>query len=302
VTLSIWQKVVVVLLGSGILGGTIYFWRTISQPRSLRHFESIPWVTYVHPNVEKLKQAQILNRDGKMREARDVVIKALTTAPRSPVTRELRDLLGEINTSIFFSDEPSPRKIEYTVKRGEALSLIARKLTSSAEAIMRVNKLASTLIHPSEKLFVPQLDFTITIDLSRNRVAVHDSHGFFTQYPIAYVDLLDSQRGTLQTRVKAKSFWTDGRRVTRNRATSDQAIPRIYLSHIGYVLYGVVERGETAGSEMEVEEEESGREPNVPEGGRLPQGIAMWKGDIAELELLIRKGTPVTVILDRPSS
>ena len=53
---------------------------------------------------------------------------------------------------------------------------------------MRVNDLDSTLIRPGEKLLVPRLDFTITIDLPRNRVVVHDSHGFLTQYPIAMAD------------------------------------------------------------------------------------------------------------------
>ncbi len=62
-----------------------------------------------------------------MTEARVVLIEALTSAPTSPVTRELRDLLGEINTRLFFSDHSSPRKKEYTVNSGDALSSIARK-------------------------------------------------------------------------------------------------------------------------------------------------------------------------------
>ena len=128
-------------------------------------------------------------RSGKLDEARTILFKALVTAPKSPVTRELRDLLGQVNTQIFFSNDPSPRKTEYTVQQGDALSSIARKLDSSAEAIIRVNNLDSTLIRPGEKLLVPQLDFTITIDLPRNRVVVHDNRGFFTQYPIVSAQL-----------------------------------------------------------------------------------------------------------------
>ena len=110
-----------------LFSGVGYFAHIVFQPAGIERYESIPWVTYVHPNVKKLKQAQVLVGEGKLDEARGILVKALITAPKSPVTRELRDLLGEVNTQIFFSKEPSPRKTEYTVKRGDALASIARR-------------------------------------------------------------------------------------------------------------------------------------------------------------------------------
>jgi LysM repeat protein len=212
----IWQKIVVALLAAAILCGTLYFARIVSRPPGWKRFHSIPWVQYVNPNIGKLKHARELLGAGKLHEARAIIIQALVTMPKSPVTRELRDLLGDINTQIFFSKEPSARKIEYTVKSGDALFSIAGKLKSSADTIMRVNGLDSTLIRPGEKLFVPPLDFTITIDLPRERVVVHDSRGFFTQYPIAHADLPPSRKPLVKMEVKAKSFWKDGRPVATN--------------------------------------------------------------------------------------
>jgi LysM domain len=134
---SLWQKCTIVVLGIAIFGGAAYVGRIVFRPVGLARYRSIPWVEYVHPNVKKLKQAQTLVGEGNLTEARAILVNALIAAPKSPVTRELRDLLGDVNTQIFFSKEPSPRKTEYTVKRGDALSSIARKLQSSAEAIMR---------------------------------------------------------------------------------------------------------------------------------------------------------------------
>jgi LysM repeat protein len=204
--MSLWQEWIVVLLGVAIFGASAYFARIVFHPPELERYKSIPWVTYVHPNVKKLKRARDLVREGKLKEARATLVKALITAPKSPVTRDLRDLLGDINTQIFFSKEPSPRKTEYTVKRGDALASIARKLESATEAIIRVNDLDSTLIRPGEKLFVPRLDFTITIDLPRDRVVVHDSRGFFAQYPIVTAELPSARQVMIQTTVAAKSF------------------------------------------------------------------------------------------------
>jgi hypothetical protein len=112
--MSVWQKCTIVLLGIAIFGGAAYFARVALRPPGLARYRSLPWVKYVHPNVKKLKQARTLVDEGKLTEARAILVNALITAPKSPVTRELRDLLGDVNTQIFFSKEPSPRKVEYT--------------------------------------------------------------------------------------------------------------------------------------------------------------------------------------------
>jgi LysM repeat protein len=296
--MSLRQKCIVVLLGVVIFSGSAYFARLVFRPPELERYKSIPRVTYVHPNVKKLKRARDLADEGKLNEARAILVKALITAPKSPVTRELRDLLGDINTQIFFSKEPSPRKTEYTVKRGDALASIARKLESSTEAIIRVNDLDSTLIRPGEKLLVPQLDFTVTIDLPRDRVVVHDSHGFFTQYPIVSAELPPARQATIQTKVTAKSFWENGKPVRPGQGFQNESVPRIDLGRTGYVLYGVDEESDTSTSEIAVEADDKQATPDSRDANRPPHGIAMLKDDIAEIELLIRKGTPVTVILD----
>ena len=296
--MSLWQKCTVVLLGLAIFGGSAYFTHVAFRPPELERYKAIPRVTYVHPNVKKLKRARVLVGEGKLSEARAILAKALITAPKSPVTRELRDLLGDINTQIFFSKEPSPRKTEYTVKRGDALAAIARKLESSTEAIIRVNDLDSTLIRPGEKLLVPRLDFTITIDLPRDRVVVHDSHGFFTQYPIVSAELPPARQATIQTKVAAKSFWENGKPVRPSQGLQNENIPRIDLARTGYVLYGVDEDSDTSTSEIAVEANDKEGTPNSPDANQPPRGIAILKDDITEIEFLIRKGTPVTIIVD----
>ncbi len=296
-SMSLWQKLVIALLGAALISGTTLFIRALSRPPGWNDPSNFESVTYVHPNVGKLKEAQRLFHDSKWEDARKVLVEALTTAPNSPVTTQLRDLLGDVNTEIFFSKMPSSRKTDYTVKKGDTLISIARRLHSTTDAIARVNKLNSTLIRPGETLAVPHLDFTITIDLPDERVIVHDGHGFFTQYPIESVDLPASRKPVVQTKVTAKSFLKNGAQVTPDAASSDIATPWIHLKGRGYILYGVEESSENTGSEIAVEEKPASSD--FPAESRPPKGIAMLKEDIAQLDLLIRKGTPVTVILNR---
>ena len=107
--MSLWQKCTIAVLVVVIFGSAAYVGRIVCRPEGLARYRSMPWVTYVHPNVKKLKRAQVLVDQGKLTEARAILINALSTAPKSPVTRELRDLLGDVNTQIFFSNEPSPK-------------------------------------------------------------------------------------------------------------------------------------------------------------------------------------------------
>lgn len=52
-------------------------------------------------------------------------------------------------------------------------------------------------------------------------------------------------------------------------------------------------------SEVAVEADDKDATQESRDLNRPPQGIAMLKEDIAEIELLIRKGTPVTIIRNR---
>ncbi len=58
----LWQKCTIVLLVIAIFGGAAYIGRIAFRPEGLARYRSIPWVTYVHPNVKKLKQARTLSQ------------------------------------------------------------------------------------------------------------------------------------------------------------------------------------------------------------------------------------------------
>jgi LysM repeat protein len=296
--MSAGKSFIVVALAALVFGSAAYFARSIwwheegIRPNEPSAFAS---ARYVDPSVRTLKEARALFRTGHLAKARDKLVRSLALNPQSPVRQEMRDLVGDINTEIFFSKEPSPRKSEYVVRPGDALYSIAHKLKSSTDLIMRANNLSSPLIHPGETLSIPHLDFTVTIDLPRSRVVVHDSRGFFTQYPIASAELPHTRATRQQTKVMAKTFWKNGTTITRARR-DEQATPWIHL-RTGYVLYGVDAENNESDSQIAVTNNDSASEET--KNKRPPAGIAMRNEDIAELQLLLRKGTPVTIIREQ---
>ena len=74
-----------------------------------------------------------------------------------------------------------------------------------------------------------------------------------------------------------------------------EGTPRIDLEHSGYVLYGVGEERQASTSGIAVTTDDNEQSMNSRHANRRGQGIAMMKEDIADIALLIRKGTPLTI-------
>ena len=290
------QDIIVFLLGATIAAGAIYFGELVFFP--YRHLREIKFPKYVHPIVAQMKKAQELRAQGKLADAQKLLREQLRLYPNAPQVQPARDLLGKIDTKMFFSNDNLFAKTEYVVKRGDSLWRIARKLDSTPAIIKRANELQSDLIHPGEQLVIPDNDFTLTLDLPNQRAVVHHGDGFFKQYPIVDINLPRSREKQITTKVTGTTFWKNGTLISSDeeeaRANAD---PRIHLGRGGWILYGVAEDNGVSDSTVEISEppNEAARNSGVP-----PHGIALLKDDLGELQLLIRRGTPVTIIRAKP--
>lgn len=271
------------------------------QPELFTKAASATPAPMIHPIVAEVEKARKLEAGGKITEAQKLLRDQLRTYPQAPEARAARELLGAINTRLFFANDSLYGKTEYIVERGDSLARIARQLNSTPEMIMRANALDSTLIHPGDRLVVPDGDFTLTIDLPKQRIAVHHGDGFFKQYPIQSIELPRSSQPQLATKVTATTLWKDGERIAASSADSVEATPWVHLSRPGYILYGVSEESGVEAAPVEVSEASppATNAASVPNPDVPARGIAVLKDDLAELQLLLRRGTPVTIIRER---
>ncbi len=63
-----------------------------------------------------------------------------------------------IEEVMVFSDDYPQQGTSYTVKSGDSLARIARKLGSKVDWIRNANRLASDIIYPGQELFIPLKD------------------------------------------------------------------------------------------------------------------------------------------------
>ena len=287
------QLFVVLLLASLVLGLGGYLAYDVLHPyRHLAHADTGRAV-YVSPIVTETENARKLRAAGKLIEAQQLLRKQLRIHGTRPEAQAARELLGDINTEMFFSTEVQFGKTEYVVQRGDSLWRIARKLDSTPSVIMRTNNMDSDRIQPGDRILVPDLEFTVTLDLPNDRAVVHTGDSFFKEYPIVGIKLPRPIKAPITTRVKGSSFWKEGTMLASPSETERAAsTPWLHLANGGYILYGISEEEGIGDSAVEISETNpKERDPNLP-----PRGIALLKEDLAELQLLIDRGTPITII------
>src|SRR6266446_3915894 len=170
----------VLFLAIMIFGGAAWFvYNFVFKEDMLVRQEQLGEVApgpHIGLTLSEFEEAAKLRQDGKIPEARAALTAFIQKYPTSPHAEEAKDLLGEVNVGILLSRTPSSEKEEYTVKPGDVLQKVARKVKSTPELIMRMNNLSGTMLHIGERLLVSHPDFAIVVQ-RKPKLLVLLNHG-----------------------------------------------------------------------------------------------------------------------------
>lgn len=227
-------------------------------------------------SLPEYEAAAKLRQEGKIPEARAALTAFVQKYPTSPHADEAKDLLGEVNISIFLSRTPSPEKEEYVVKPGDVINKVARKMKTTPELIMRMNNMSGTMLHIGEHLLVSHPDFAIVVQRKQNMLTLLNHGGFFKQYHIRELKI-PAKGGKVQTKVAEVMAWRDGKRVGFGTKEFIGSTRWIRLSSQSYTIYSVPD---------------SAHQVVQPPP---PQGIGLAAADAEELSSLVNNKTPVTI-------
>ena len=227
-------------------------------------------------SLPEYEAAAKLRQDGKIPEARAALATYVQKYPTSAHADEAKDLLGELNVSIFLSRTPSPEKEEYIVKPGDVLAKVARKVKTTPELIMRMNNMSGTMLHIGERLLVSHPDFAIVVQRKQNLVILLNHGGFFKQYHIRELKV-PAKASKVQTKVAEVMAWRDGKRIGFGTKEFIGSTRWIRLANQSYTIYSVPD---------------SAHQVVQPPP---PQGIGLAAADAEELSSLINNKTGVTI-------
>ena len=142
-----------------------------------------------------------------------------------------------MNISILLSRYPAPGKTEYVVKRGDVIARIAARTKITADLIMRMNNMSSTMLHIGDRLMISHPDFSLFIQRNERVVVLLDHGQFFKRYHVLNVKLLGRQAPKITTRVAEIMAWKNGKRIGFGSKEYASSTRWIRLAATGYFLY-----------------------------------------------------------------
>ncbi len=150
-------------------------------------------------------------------EARQAYLQLLARAESPALLRQIEQRLGDVNIKLVLSPRPMPEKIEYLVKRGDSLGVIANRFGTTTLLIQKNNLLANpNLIKVGDRLHVFTGKFELVANKSTHEMTVLMNGEFFKRYKVGTGVYGRTPVGTFVVRDKIPepTWWPpDGREV-----------------------------------------------------------------------------------------
>lgn len=205
---------------------------------------------------------------------------------RSSSVREAADaLLGEVNIELVTTPRPMPEKIEYTIRPGDMLYLIARRHGVNLELLHHSNRIRGPIerpsIRPGDIIRILQADFSIEVSKTRNDLVLKMNDKFFKRYPVGTGEYASTPIGDFKiVNRMAEPVWyrpSDGRVIPFGHEENLLGTHWLGLDARGYGIHGTW-APETIGYQMS------------------DGCVRMLNEDVKELFMLVTEGTPVRIV------
>jgi hypothetical protein len=193
--------------------------------------------------------------------ARDALAQFLAAHPESPKSAEARAALGRINLALFRDPAATPTNTVYTVQKGDSLVRIASRNKSNAELIYWANELSSINLQIGHR--------------KNSTVTLFNNGEFFKEYPASSIQI--AATGPVETKVLD--------RVARKGEVRVAFGHKDYPETERFVLLG------TGGISIRPAPAPAADGTTPP----APSGIVLAPQDFAEIYVLVKTGTTVTI-------
>jgi len=122
----------------------------------------------------------LYGKKGDLKGAIESFKALLEKFPNDPQAQEAARTLGDLNLKYILR----ATSMQYKVRRGDSLAIIARRFNSTPEMIMKASGLKSSIIRVGQVLNVPRPKFVIEIDLSDKLLFLKYKGLIVKKYPV----------------------------------------------------------------------------------------------------------------------
>ena len=188
--------------------------------------------------------------------------------------------IEKLDMDILFSPAITEDSIEYEVRPGESLYIIANKFNTTVPLIKKINRLESNTIRVGQKLKINVATFSILVDKSENTLVLKKDGELFKTYKISTGKDNCTPIGKFkieEKEVKPPWYRPDGKLVQPDSPEYELGERWMGLSLAGYGIHGTNDESTI--------------------GGQVTMGcVRMHNRDVIELFDIVPSGTEVEIV------
>ena len=281
--MKVYLRLLFALISLGVLSLCLivvhYIWNNQIEPErqlqiQVNEIKKLPKIKIDHGS-HLYEEAVSLIQTGALLGGIEKLHELIKYYPESKYFDESNRIIGEVNSDHLLSRDRGEGKKEYTVKRGDALRLIAQKHETTVGYILHVNGRMGSKLQPGDQLIVCPLRFSILINLKAKTIVLRNSEDkLFKSYELVGSRLPQACPSSFDSLVKGLIVG-DGTRFVEIGSTE-------------YVNAAKEIRCERRGISMR-------SLTGIEDKDKYATGFFVSHDDIEELALLVRSGSPIHV-------
>ena len=136
----------------------------------------------VDPSLADFQHCVGIRQTGTLAEAVAALEQFLRVHPGSTKRAEAQEMIGELNSAIFFAVQATPENV-VVARPGDWLGKIAARVKMPIELIVHLNRLQNDKVQQGQKLIAFPTDFRLLLKQKQQQVVLMNGEKFFRQYP-----------------------------------------------------------------------------------------------------------------------
>lgn len=281
--MKVYLRLLFALISLGVLSLCLivvhYIWNNQIEPErqlqiQVNEIKKLPKVRIDHGS-HLYEQAVSLIQTGALLGGIEKLHELIKYYPESKYFDESNRIIGEVNSDHLLSRDSGEGKKEYTVKRGDALRLIAQKHETTVGYLLHVNGRMGSKLQPGDQLIVCPLRFSILINLKAKTIVLRNSEDkLFKSYELVGIRLPQGCPSSFDSLVKGLVVGDGTRFVEIGSTEYVNAAKEIRCERRGITIRSLT---------------------GVEDKDKYATGFFVSHDDIEELALLVRSGSSIHV-------
>ena len=281
--MKVYLRLLFALISLGVLSLCLivvhYIWNNQIEPErqlqiQVNEIKKLPKIKIDHGS-HLYEEAVSLIQTGALLGGIEKLHELIKYYPESKYFDESNRIIGEVNSDHLLSRDSGEGKKEYTVKRGDALRLIAQKHETTVGYILHVNGRMGSKLQPGDQLIVCPLRFSILINLKAKTIVLRNSEDkLFKSYELVGSRLPKACPSSFDSLVKGLIVGDGTRFVEIGSTEYVNAAKEIRCERRGIPIRSLT---------------------GIEDKDKYATGFFVSHDDIEELALLVRSGSPIHV-------